>query len=324
VCWLPSGSSRTAPITAGAPTSATEARTASITAGSPEAPGSKAPSPHRRRSGRSPDRASASVIRMCRAATIRSPSATDVPGGTRTSTCTAATSSVRPFGVENGSTTGARGRATATARNPRRRRTPPPPATASTSSAATRTTTNVIPDAPATVAKRTSVGSSTWDTPRLPHVNPPNGTSPRTWSITVHRAATPIAPRTGARSRRTNGASAPNRAAEDADSSTSARNAIAPNRKIQYSTAPYPTSPKRSPSAAPRAGPAPRVAHSKNAGATKARGQTSAGGNARERSTPPTTHATMASGRDGRAREAEPTRSPGRTSSSCPPADSGA
>ena len=90
---------------------------------------------------------------------------------------------------------------------------------ASASNAAENATTNVTPNTPAITAKRTVIVLGTCDTPSEPHVNPPNGQSPRSQSIAVHAAAAPRAVRTGRPGLRTSANTAPNKAIDEAVSS---------------------------------------------------------------------------------------------------------
>ena len=169
-------------------------------------------------------------------------------GGGRTSTWMTATSSDPPVGSEKGSAIGARTRATArTTSRAGRTHVLALPLIAANSRAFAITTTNVIPQTPASVASGRTARSSTCEIPMLPQVNPPSGNMPRIQSTAVHKAANPIADRTGRSSRSIDGAMAPTTAIEAAESAVSANHASAPNRKIQYRVAPKNANPKTSP-----------------------------------------------------------------------------
>ncbi len=231
MCWLPSGSSSTEPTRVGDPTSAIARPTASMVAGSLAAPGSSAPSPHTARSGGSS--INVACRSMLRRATPRSSSIEEPSAARRTSTWRVATSSSGPSGTENGITTGAAIRMRATPTRASLRVPPPPPTIAWSTSAFTSTTTNVTPQTPATVARRTVRRLSTWDTPSDPHVNPPRGHDPRIQSTTVQSAARPSACSSGRPRRQSAGATSPNSAVEAMQSSTSATHASSPKSRIQ-------------------------------------------------------------------------------------------
>src|SRR5207248_8018750 len=76
-------------------------------------------------------------------------------------------------------------------------------------------------------------------------------------------------------------------AIELAESAVRANHARAPNKKIQYRVAPKNANPNATPSRALRPGRAPRRDHSNGMSATNASGHSSAGGKARNNSTPP-------------------------------------
>src|SRR6476661_7686122 len=208
-----------------------------------------------------------------------------------------ATSIDPPVGSEKGSAIGTRTRATATTTSPARgTQGLALPLIAANSRAFAITTTNVIPQTPASVASGRTARSSTCEIPMLPQVNPPSGNMPRIQSTSVHKAANPIADRMGRSSRSIDGPIAPTTAIEAAESAVSANHASAPNRKIQYNVAPKNANPKTSPRTAPRPGPAPRSDHRSGISATNASGHSSAGGKARESSSPPATLRATAAG----------------------------
>src|SRR5262249_18650565 len=199
----------------------------------------------------------------------------------------------------NGIVTGSRTSAAATSAGRTRRRAPPPPAATSTINAFTATTTNVTPHTPVTVASGRRTRSSTCEIPKLPHVNPPSGRTPRTQSTRVHSDATATAETIGRPGRTRPGTRAPTSVVETADRAVSGPHASAPNRKIQYRVAPKNATPKTNPSRAPRQGLARRAIHNHGASATKATGQASAGGNARESRSPDTALTRSAAGSAG-------------------------
>ena len=100
MCWVPSGSSRPRPRASGRPPPRSPACTFATNRGSLAAPGSSAPSPQTARSGGSD--ASCACSAMCRRATPWSSLTAEVLAASRTSTCSVATSTSRPFGTENG------------------------------------------------------------------------------------------------------------------------------------------------------------------------------------------------------------------------------
>ena len=290
-------------------------------AGSLDAAGSSDPSPHRTRSGRGDEPARLRCSVMFFRATRRSSWTAEVFGGGRTSTWTTATSSDPPFGSEKGIAIGTRTRAIATTASPARRTHAMGfPATAWNRRTFTATTTKVMPHTPATVASGRSGRSSTCEIPMLPQVNPPSGNKPRIQSIAVHRDANAIADRMDRPSRSNDGPTAPTNPIEVAESAVRANHASAPKRNIQYRVAPKNATPKTSPRTAPRAGPAPRSDHSSGMSATNASGHSSAGGKARDSSSPPATLRARATGNgtgDGPLR-----RNRDRASCACPRAGS--
>src|SRR3954469_5365413 len=207
-----------------------------------------------------------------------------------------------PAAAGGGDTAGNRTAAAAAIASPIRA----PPLPRRTIQAATaafeKTTTNVTPKTPVTEARRTSALSSTWDVPRLAHVNPPSGHMPRIQSIAVHAAATPMAVHTGRSRRMISVAITPNTAIDAAERATRAAHASAPNRKIQYSVAPNIPIPKHKPSTAPR--PIVRSRSSTNNGATptNAIGHAPTGENAREVARPAASAPAHPRPSDGRGR----------------------
>ena len=124
---VPSGSSVTAPAIVGAPTVAIAWLTADMSSGSAVTPGSSAPSPHTTRSGGS--WVSSRCRSMFRRATATSSSAPTRSWTEATSTWIAATSTERPFGAGRGIAAGHHGerrRADGQGERPRPSATPPP------------------------------------------------------------------------------------------------------------------------------------------------------------------------------------------------------
>ncbi len=104
-----------------------------------------------------------------------------------------------------------------------------------------------MPHAPVTEARRSRNGFPVWVDASSPQVKPPTGHIPRTHSMTVHSAASPITERTGRSPLHSTGANSPNAATYRARTTVStpqARTAAGrptiPWRKtgIQYRTDP--------------------------------------------------------------------------------------
>ena len=309
----PSGACTTAPASVGTPTS----RMARVTWRRKSvalAPGSSALSPHTARSGGSA--ASRRCSAMFISATRWSSSNGGRPRARRTSTWTAATSSVRPSAPRMGMSPGERistseipTKAAAEAGLHRAR------STASISNPATRTTTKETPHTPVTEARRSRVGSPVWVDPSCPHPNPPTGHIPRSHSWTVHRAASPAIDRSGRSPLHTAGARSPKAAMYAAQARVSAPQASCPNCQIQYRSAPKYATPNASPSSAPRRGRASRTSHRSGTGARNATTPRFAGGRARESRSPES--AQIARARERRTAEGF-RRSRGRASWPCP------